>query len=117
MAFCQFHTIALYKMLRGDLSVLSLGGPITIYGVSKMAFHQGVVAFLRFLAILSSMLAVVNVLPIPGLDGGHMFFLGIEAIRRKALSIRTQNLITRTGMVFLLLLMAQATINDIIRLF
>lgn len=117
MAYCQFHTIAFYQMIRGKLSIQSLGGPITIYDISSMAFRQGVVTYLRFLAILSSMLAIVNILPIPGLDGGHLVFLGIEAIRRKALSMASQGLITRIGLLCLLSLMALATINDLMRLF
>ncbi len=117
IAFSQFHFIILGKLMTGKISVQSLGGPIAIYHFANIAMQQGIAHFCSFLAILSIMLACINLFPIPGLDGGHLVFLGYEAIRGKPLSIAIQGLFLRTGLIIIILIMVHATINDLLRQF
>jgi regulator of sigma E protease len=116
-SFFAFNFILLGKMLMGKVSLQSLGGPIAIFQNAGMAFKQGVIAYTSFLGIISIMLAFVNILPIPGLDGGHLLFFGFEAVMRRPLSLAMQLLIVRLGFIFLIVLILQATINDLMRIF
>ncbi|WP_137170243.1 RIP metalloprotease RseP [Marinomonas sp. FW-1] len=104
------------KMLQGLISVDNLSGPITIAKVASASADSGVQSFLKFMAYLSVSLGVLNLLPIPMLDGGHLVFFGIEAIRRKPVSERVQALAYRIGASLLFALMAVAIFNDIARL-
>ncbi|RCX08066.1 RIP metalloprotease RseP [Marinomonas foliarum] len=104
------------KMLQGLISVDNLSGPITIAKVASASADSGVQSFLKFMAYLSVSLGVLNLLPIPMLDGGHLVFFGIEAIRRKPVSERVQGLAYRVGASLLFALMAVAIFNDIARL-
>ncbi len=113
----KFNFVVLAKMVKGQVSTQSLGGPISIYQTSSFAFQQGLVIYIGFLGLLSLMLALVNILPIPGLDGGHILFFVIEGIIRRPLSPILQILIIRLGFLFLILIMMQATLNDIFRSF
>ncbi len=111
-----FTLESLWKMILGDLSVKNLSGPITIAKVADSSVSNGLQAFIGFLALLSVSLGVLNLLPIPVLDGGHILFYGIEAIRGKALSEKTQLMALQVGMVLLMSLMVIAFYNDISRL-
>ena len=111
-----FTLESLWKMILGDLSVKNLSGPITIAKVADSSVSNGLQAFIGFLALLSVSLGVLNLLPIPVLDGGHILFYGIEAIRGKALSERTQIMAVQVGMALLMSLMVIAFYNDISRL-
>lgn len=95
----------------------SLGGPVQIARASMSAAKQGIAALLYFAAFLSLQLGMLNLLPIPVLDGGHVIFLGIEAIRRRPLSLRARVAATQVGMVFLLGMLAIVTYNDLDNLF
>lgn len=114
--FMLFNMVILKKLVSGKMSVHILGGPLAIFQSTTMALQHGILAYMGFLALLSLMLAFVNLLPIPALDGGYFLFLGIEAVRRKPLPTRWQNLILRLGMIIILLLMMQGIINDFRRL-
>lgn len=103
-------------MILGDLSVKNLSGPITIAKVADSSVSNGLVAFIGFLALLSVSLGVLNLLPIPMLDGGHILFYGIEALTGKPLSERVQLVALQFGMALLLSLMVIAFYNDISRL-
>jgi len=92
-----------------------LGGPITIAQVSGQAARLGLFRFLIILANISLGLAVLNLLPIPVLDGGHAVFLIAEGIRRKPLSPQLRMRLMQAGMVLVLLIMAIAIFNDVIR--
>ena len=81
-----------------------------------MAAAQGLPAFLRFMALFSVNLAILNLLPIPVLDGGHLVFLGIEGVRGRPLSTRQRLRWSQIGFVVLLMMMALALGNDILRL-
>jgi len=111
-----FTLESLWKMILGDLSVKNLSGPITIAKVADSSVSNGLQAFIGFLALLSVSLGVLNLLPIPILDGGHILFYGIEAIRGKALSEKTQLMALQVGMALLMSLMVIAFYNDISRL-
>jgi len=104
------------KMLTGKVSLQGLGGPITMFESAGTALNNGILPFISFLAFFSIAIGVINVLPIPGLDGGHLLFYFIEFVTRKPLSLRIQTLFLRLGIIALLLLVTQALVNDIMRL-
>ncbi len=104
-------------LVSGELSVRQLGGPIAIAQQSGQAARLGWESFLVFLAFVSVTLAVLNLLPIPLLDGGQVVFLLAEAIRRRPLSVALRQRLTQVGFVLIVGLMLLATSNDLIRLF
>jgi len=103
-------------MIKGELSVKNLSGPIQIAKVADNSASAGVLAFVTFLALLSVSLGVLNLLPVPMLDGGHILFYTIELIRGKALSEQVQLAGLKIGMALLFSVMAIAFYNDIARL-
>lgn len=108
---------ALRQMIFGGFKLNDLGGPVAIYAVTSQATHYGVVAVVNLLAMLSINLAIFNLIPIPGLDGGKLLLNIIEAIRRKPLDPDKEVIVTLIGAGFLLLLMVAVTWNDIYRFF
>jgi regulator of sigma E protease len=107
----------LRNLFTGGVSPRSLGSIITIGQASGQAAAMGVERFLSFMALFSINLAVLNLLPIPILDGGHLVFLGIEAIRGKALSVEQRIRWSQVGLVVILGIMVLALSNDVLRLF
>jgi len=103
------------RLIVGDASMKELGGPIMIAQVSGQAVRLGIDRFLMFIAFFSVSLAVLNLLPIPVLDGGHAMFLIIEGIRRKPLSPQLRLRLTQVGMLIVLAIMVLAISNDVIR--
>lgn len=114
--FTHMNFFLLGKMITGKISLKSLGGPITIFQSAGTALNEGLVPFLSFLAFLSISIGIINILPIPGLDGGHLLFQFIEFLTRKPVSVRAQTIMYRLGLAFLLVIMIQAIANDIMRL-
>jgi regulator of sigma E protease len=108
---------AIGKMIAGVISVKNLSGPITIAKVAGTSAASGMESFVSFLAYLSISLGVLNLLPIPMLDGGHLLYYAVELIRGRPVSERVQMLGLRIGMVLLFSLMALAILNDLARLF
>ncbi|MFC6274682.1 RIP metalloprotease RseP [Levilactobacillus tangyuanensis] len=108
---------ALWRMVSGHFSLNDLGGPVAIFATTSQATKFGLVGVLNFLAFLSINLAIVNLIPIPALDGGKILLNIIEAIRRKPLSENVEAGITLVGVGFLVLLMLLVTWNDIERYF
>lgn len=106
----------LKKLVRGELSVKHFGGPGTIAVVATSEASQGTSRLLLFLTLLSANLAIINFLPIPVLDGGHMVFLAYEGIFRRPVSERLQVALSVAGMVFLIALMVTVIGLDIWRL-
>lgn len=104
------------KMIQGLLSVKNLSGPITIAKVANASAEAGFEAFIGFLAYISIMLAVVNLLPIPVLDGGHFLFYLIEAVKGSPLSEKVQLMGMKLGMTLLFMVMFIAIFNDISRI-
>ena len=102
-------------LVTGRSSAREVGGPILIGEISGRAARAGFWELLSFMAIISVNLAIFNLLPIPVLDGGHLLFLGIEAIRGRALSVEARMRFTTVGMVFVLALMVWAVGNDVLR--
>ena len=105
------------KMLIGKASVKNLSGPISIAQIAGQSANMGLVYFIKFMALVSVSLGVLNLLPVPVLDGGHLLFFGIEAIKGGPVSEKAQLFFQQIGMALLLLLMATAMVVDIQRLF
>ena len=101
------------QIITGRRSVTELGGPVKIAKFSGEQLSLGWQAFASFVALVSINLAFINLLPIPGLDGGHLAFYAAEAVRRRPASPRSQEWAFRTGMALVLALMLFVTINDL----
>jgi regulator of sigma E protease len=101
------------QIITGRRSVKELGGPLKIAKFSGEQASMGPLPFLWFLAVISINLGFINLLPIPMLDGGHLLFYGIEAVRRKPLQPEAQEWAFRTGLAALLALMIFVTFNDL----
>ena len=107
-----------FKMLgNGSASISDLGGPIMIGKIAGEAAETGWMPLFTLMALISVNLAFLNILPIPGLDGGQIFIILIEAIIRKPLSLKARLAVQQLGMVFLLMIMVTVMFNDISRLF
>ncbi len=104
------------RMVTGEVSVRNISGPIHIAQYAGTTAAVGMIAFLSFLAIISISLGVLNLLPIPVLDGGHLLFYLIEWLKGSPLSERAQLIGQQFGMAALLMLMSVAFYNDIVRL-
>ncbi len=103
-------------LLRGRLSARQVAGPVTIVSESVRIYRSGWETFLGFVAFLSINLALVNFLPIPGLDGGYFAMLSMEAVRRKPIPAPVQGYLARAGVIWLVLLMGASVVNDLLRL-
>lgn len=103
----------LRQIVTGDRSVRELGGPVKIAQYSGQQFSLGWEAFVGFVALISINLAFINLLPIPGLDGGHLAFYAAELVRRRPLGVRSQEWAIRTGVALVLALMLFVTVNDL----
>lgn len=101
------------QILTGERSVKELGGPVKIAKYSGEQLSLGPLAFINFVALISLNLAFINLLPIPGLDGGHLAFYAAEAVRRKPVGPRGLEMAYRTGMALVLMLMLFVTFNDL----
>ncbi len=109
---------ALWLMISGKLSVRdSITGLPGMYFITSRAAKMGVVAVLHLVAVLSVSLGIFNLLPLPVLDGGHILFLGLEKIRGKTLSLKTERVITQIGTALILTLAILVTYNDIVRFY
>lgn len=115
-AITKLTVISIKKMIEGVLSPKTLGGPIMIAQIAGSQVKEGILPFLLFMALLSVNLAVLNLLPIPVLDGGHLLFYIIEMISGKEINIRWREAAQQIGFVFLILLMIFVFIIDIERL-
>lgn len=102
------------KFLIGDISVKNVSGPIGIAKGAGLTARLGFVVYLGFLALISVNLGILNLLPVPVLDGGHLAFYIIEAIRGKPISEKVMNGLLKVGMSLLLMLMILAVFNDIV---
>ena len=109
--------LSIKLLISGQASVGDLGGPILIAQIAGETARAGLISLFGFMAIISCNLAFINFLPVPGLDGGHVFIILAESILRRKFTLKTRMIIQQIGMAFLLLLMATVMINDIGRLF
>ncbi|MFN9122426.1 MAG: RIP metalloprotease RseP [bacterium] len=104
------------KMLIGEVSLKNLSGPITIADYAGQSVQVGWIAYLTFIALISISLGVLNLLPIPMLDGGHLMYYAVEVVGRRPVSERAMAIGQQVGMGVLFVLMAFAIFNDIHRL-
>jgi len=93
----------------------SVTGPLGIYFITKQAMEIGLGAIMHLMAVISMSLGIFNLLPLPVLDGGHLFFIGVETLRGRPLSDRVQDRITQVGFALIMVLMAFVLINDVQR--
>jgi len=110
-----FH--ALGKMVSGGFNINQLSGPVGIYSMTSKVASQGLINIILFTSMLSMNLGIVNLIPIPALDGGKILLNIVEAIRRKPIPEQYENVITLIGVGILVLLMVAVTWNDIQRFF
>ena len=115
--YAKITLLAFYKMILGDVSPRNIGGPILIAQMAGEQAQEGLGSFLVFLAVLSINLGVLNLLPVPVLDGGHLLFFFIEAVIRKPVSVKYREMAQQVGICLLALLMVYAFYNDILRFF
>jgi regulator of sigma E protease len=111
-----FSLVMMGKMVVGEVSWRNLSGPVTIADYAGQSARLGIEYYLKFLALVSISLGVLNLLPIPILDGGHLMYYVVEIIKRGPVSERSMEIGQQIGMALLLMLMAFAFYNDINRL-
>jgi len=112
----ELTVVGIYKMIAGEISSKNIGGPLTIANISGEAAAQGTSSVVFLIAILSINLGVLNLLPIPILDGGHLLFFLIEAVLRRPLGERQREIAQQVGLLLLVGIMVFAFWNDIERL-
>ena len=114
--WAELTLVGVYKLLVGEISTKNLGGPLMIASVSGEHAEQGISNVIFLIAVLSMNLGILNLLPIPILDGGHLFFFTCEAILGRPLGERSREVAQQVGLVVLFSIMIYATWNDITRL-
>lgn len=115
--FIYLTIMAIVKMIQKVIPASELGGPILIAQIAGRQMEAGWMNFLYFMGLLSVNLGILNLLPIPILDGGHLVFFTVEAVMRKPLSLQTIEVLQQIGLVLLGTLMVFVFYNDILRLF
>lgn len=109
---------AIWRMITGKLSLReSVTGPLGIFYITSKAASLGIIAVLHLIAVLGISLGIFNLLPLPVLDGGHIFFLAIEKIRGRGLSLKAERIINQIGFTLLISLAIIVTYNDFARFF
>jgi regulator of sigma E protease len=112
----KLTVLAVVKMVEGTISPRTLGGPIFIAQVAGAQVKEGIIPFILFMALLSINLGVINLFPIPVLDGGHIMFYAIEMVIRREISMRFKEIAQQAGFVILILLMFFVIMIDIERM-
>jgi regulator of sigma E protease len=113
----ELMVVILSKVITGDISTDTIGGPIMIAQMAGDQAEAGVGNLIWFIAIISINLAIINLLPIPVLDGGHLLFFLIEAVKGSPVSIKVREVAQQIGLLILILLMILVVYNDVTRLF
>jgi regulator of sigma E protease len=113
----ELMVVIIAKLIQGDISTDTLGGPIMIAQMAGDSAKAGVGSLIFFIALISINLAIINLLPIPVLDGGHLLFFLIEAIKGSPVSIKVREVAQQIGLFILILLMILVFYNDIHRIF
>jgi len=107
---------ALWMMITGKLSLRdSVTGPLGMFYITSKVSRLGIIAVVHLMAVLSLNLAIFNLLPLPVLDGGHIFLLGIEKIRGKYVSLKTERIIAKAGFTIIIALALLVTFNDLLK--
>ncbi|MCG6552939.1 MAG: RIP metalloprotease RseP [Candidatus Magnetominusculus sp. LBB02] len=109
--------LSIVKLFQQVIPANTIGGPIMIFQMAAKQSAGGFLSFIMFMAVISINLGVFNLFPIPILDGGHMVYLAIEALRKKPLSEQAIAMSQKVGLALLLMLMAFAMYNDVVRIF
>jgi regulator of sigma E protease len=109
--------LGIIKLIQRVIPAKTIGGPILIAQLAGEQAKRGLISLILFMAILSINLGVINLFPIPILDGGHFLFLLMEAILRRPLSLKKMEVAQQIGLVFIIILMLFAFYNDLIRIF
>jgi regulator of sigma E protease len=109
----RFIVVGIVRIGQGRLSLSTIGGPITVYDVIGQEGAKGPSYFLWAMAVISINLGLINLLPIPILDGGHLLFFGFEAVLRRPLPLRVREVASLVGLVLVLVLMGFALKNDV----
>ena len=112
----KLTVVSVVKLVQGAISVKTLGGPIMIAQMAGEQAEQGPVNLLFFIALVSINLGILNLLPIPVLDGGHLMFFAVEAVTRRPVSLKTREIAQQVGILILMMLMVFVFYNDIMRL-
>ncbi len=108
----------IWRLASGKMSMRdSMTGPLGIFFITSKAAKLGIIAVMHLIAVLSVSLAVFNLLPLPILDGGHIFLLGLEKLRKKTLSIKVEQIVNNIGVSLMITLALFVTYNDILRLY
>ncbi len=107
--------IGLWKLITGQLPLSTIGGPVQIAVTAGEQARQGIAHLASFTAVVSVSLALLNLLPVPILDGGHLLFFAIEAVLGRPLSLKKREVAQQVGFFVLLLLMVFATYNDLVK--
>jgi regulator of sigma E protease len=113
---CWLTVQSLYKILAREVPLKTLGGPILIAQVAGKQAEMGVTYLVQFMAVLSVNLFLLNLLPIPILDGGHLFFFALEVVRGKPVSVKHREMAQGLGLMLILALMVLVFYQDILRL-
>ena len=111
----ELTTVAIWKIITGAISAKALGGPILIAQLTGEQAKAGLVSLMFFVAVLSVNLGVINLLPIPILDGGHLLFCFIEGVSRRPVNLKVREVAQQVGFLVLVLLMLFVFYNDIAR--
>jgi regulator of sigma E protease len=113
----QMTVVGVVKVFQRVIPASTIGGPLLIAQMAGDFVKRGLIEYFIFMAVLSVNLGVINLFPVPVLDGGHFIFLGLEALRGRPVSLRKMEIAQQVGLVLLVLLMAFAFYNDLFRLF
>jgi regulator of sigma E protease len=113
----KLTVVTIVKLIERVIPAKTIGGPILIAQLAGEQARRGFLSLVLFTAILSINLGVINLFPIPILDGGHFLFLGLEAVLRRPISIKKMEIAQQIGLIFIILLMLFAFYNDLIRIF
>jgi regulator of sigma E protease len=113
----ELMVVIIAKLIMGDISTDTLGGPIMIAQMAGDSAKAGFGSLISFIALISVNLAIINLLPIPVLDGGHLLFFSIEAVKGSPVSIKVREIAQQVGLFLLILLMILVFYNDISRIF
>jgi regulator of sigma E protease len=112
----ELTLVFIQKLFSGHVSTSNIGGPITVVQIAGQAAQTDISSIISVLAFLSIQLGILNLLPIPILDGGHLFFYLFELVFRRPISLRAREWAQQIGLILLLLLMVLAFYNDIVRM-
>lgn len=113
----ELTVVSVVKLIQGSISAKTLGGPIMIAEMAGQQAEQGASSLIFFIALISINLAILNFLPIPVLDGGHLLFFFIELLIGRPVNIKVREVSQQVGLVLLLMLMIFVFYNDITRIF